>query len=102
MRKEKFETCSHTESVGTMAVFVKPTCPHAAIIKGKLVSSKTRCRNCARWEKRKAAYINQKFDKAVKEMVEHDKKSKSKYYAKKSTMQPKRVIAPYQHPLGGT
>ena len=77
MRKEKFETCRHAESVGTMAVFVKPTCPHATMIRGKLVSSKMRCRNCARWEKRKAAYINQKFDKAVKEMVEHDKKARA-------------------------
>lgn len=77
MNKEKFETCRHVESVGTMAVFVKPTCPHATMIRGKLVSSKTRCRNCARWEKRKVAYINQEFDQAVKEMVDNDQSTRA-------------------------
>lgn len=48
--KEKYETCIHAEFVGELAVFVGPGCPRANMIKGKLVSSKHRCRECRSWE----------------------------------------------------
>jgi hypothetical protein len=47
---EKFRTCRHAEQVGEIAVYVKPTCPHLNLIKGKLVTSKRCCRSCSRWE----------------------------------------------------
>lgn len=50
MSKEKYETCRHADHTGQIAVYVKPTCPKANMIKGMLVSSKSRCRNCKRWE----------------------------------------------------
>ena len=52
MKKEKFETCIHAEKVGQTAVFVKPGCPRASLIKGHLVSSKDRCKECRSWRER--------------------------------------------------
>lgn len=52
-KKEKYETCRHVISVGQLAVFVKPTCRRATMIKGTLVSSKPRCRDCRKWEEKK-------------------------------------------------
>lgn len=49
---EKFETCKHVRSVGTMAVYVEPSCCNATMIKGVMVSSKKRCSRCGRWEAR--------------------------------------------------
>lgn len=54
MAKEKYETCKHAERVGQIAVYVKPSCPRLSIVKGNLVSSKVRCRECRSWEKRYA------------------------------------------------
>ena len=51
-RKEKFETCKHAKEVGSIAVYVFPTCKNATMIKGTLVSSKERCRKCELWEER--------------------------------------------------
>lgn len=48
--KEKYETCKHAKSAGALAVFVEPTCPELTMIKGTLVSSKSRCRKCRKWE----------------------------------------------------
>ena len=45
-RKEKFETCKHAKEVGSIAVYVLPTCRNATMIKGTLVSNKERCRKC--------------------------------------------------------
>ena len=39
-KKEKYETCRHAETVGDIAVYVKPTCPRLLMIKGTLRSSK--------------------------------------------------------------
>ena len=55
MKKEKYETCIHAEKVGQYAVFVTPGCPRANMIKGRLVSSKDRCRGCRSWEDRGVA-----------------------------------------------
>ena len=52
-QKEKYETCTHSESVGQYAVFVKPSCPRASMVKGRMVSSKDRCRGCESWKGRK-------------------------------------------------
>lgn len=52
MKKEKYNTCCHAIDTGNMAVRVTPGCPHATKIRGVLVSSKDRCRNCASWEKK--------------------------------------------------
>ena len=51
-RKEKYETCRNVKEVGQIAVYVLPTCHNATMIKGILVSSKTRCRKCEFWEAR--------------------------------------------------
>ena len=51
-RKEKFEICRHAKEVGTIAVYVLPTCRNATMIKGVLVSSKERCRKCDFWEEK--------------------------------------------------
>lgn len=48
--KEKYQTCKHVEKIGQTAVYVTPGCPRANMIRGHLVSTKTRCRKCRRWE----------------------------------------------------
>lgn len=50
--KEKYETCRHAGSIRNIAVFAKPTCPRAIMVKGTLVTSKKRCRECKSWEKK--------------------------------------------------
>lgn len=52
---EKYETCKHVLSVGRTAVYVGTGCPRANMIRGTLVSAKTRCRKCLRWEGREDA-----------------------------------------------
>lgn len=52
---EKYETCKHAISVGRTEVYVGTGCPRANMIRGTLVSSKTRCRQCLRWEGREDA-----------------------------------------------
>lgn len=49
--KEKYNTCTHVERAGELAVYVKPGCPRANMVKGVLVSSKTRCCKCKSWKK---------------------------------------------------
>lgn len=56
-RKEKFETCRYAKEIGTIAVYVLPTCRNATMIKGTLVSSKERCRKCEFWEERREKYV---------------------------------------------
>lgn len=54
---EKAITCKHAESVGASAVFVKPTCPHLHMIKGRLVASRWYCRSkCTDWEAKDAKH----------------------------------------------
>ena len=50
---DKYKTCKHAISVGEMAVYVTPSCPRASMIRGVLVSSKIRCRECRMWKKRR-------------------------------------------------
>lgn len=50
--KEKYQTCKHVEKIGQTAVYVTPGCPRANMIRGHLVSTKTRCRKCRRWKGR--------------------------------------------------
>lgn len=52
---EKYETCKHVISVGRTAVYVGTGCPRANMIRGTLVSTKTRCCQCLRWEGREDA-----------------------------------------------
>lgn len=47
---EKYETCIYAEKAGKMAVYVKPGCKMATMIKGNLVSSKQRCEQCEQWK----------------------------------------------------
>lgn len=51
MSKEKYESCQHVISSGQIAVYVKPSCPQATLIKGHLVSSKARCGKCRAYQK---------------------------------------------------
>lgn len=51
-KPEKYETCRHVETVGNIAVYVKPTCPRLSMIKERLVTSKSRCRKCRSWEEK--------------------------------------------------
>lgn len=51
---EKARTCKHsTGRVEVFAVYVKSSCPHLSLINGKTVSSKTRCKDCKDWKKRR-------------------------------------------------
>lgn len=50
---EKYKTCRHsTGKIGTTVVYVHPTCPRLTMIKGNLVSSKRRCKECKNWEEK--------------------------------------------------
>ena len=49
---KKHETCKHAIRHGELIVYVTPGCPRANMIRGHLVSTKTRCRKCRRWEGR--------------------------------------------------
>ncbi len=40
MEKEKFDTCKHVKRTGNFAVYTKPTCKQATMIRGQLVVSK--------------------------------------------------------------
>lgn len=55
MEKEKYETCVHAKFVGEQAVFVDAGCPRFSMIRGKMVSSKHRCRECQSREDRGTA-----------------------------------------------
>lgn len=50
--KEKYETCIHADHAGQYAVYVKPSCRRASMIKGTLVTTKNRCRECRSWEEK--------------------------------------------------
>lgn len=52
MNKPKHETCKFSDSIGEIAVYVTPGCPRATLIRGRLVSSKTRCEECRSWKER--------------------------------------------------
>lgn len=53
MGRAKYETCRHsTGNVGELVVYVKPSCPNYTKIRGSLVSSKLRCRDCEKWEEK--------------------------------------------------
>lgn len=47
---KKHETCKHAIRHGELVVYVTPGCPRANMIRGTLVSSKIRCRECKSWE----------------------------------------------------
>lgn len=52
--RKKAETCKHsTGRVGNTAVFSLPTCPYMHIIKGKIVTTRMRCKDCRFYEERK-------------------------------------------------
>lgn len=53
MEKEKFDTCKHVKRAGNFAVYTKPTCKQATMIRGQLVVSKARCLKCELWEPKK-------------------------------------------------
>lgn len=65
---KKYETCVHATSVGQTAVFVTTSCPRAIMIKGTLVSSKDRCVDCKRYEKK----VKRQQDKGRKEHDRHN------------------------------
>lgn len=49
----KYKTCKHsTGEYGQTAVYVHPSCPRLTMIKGILVSSKRRCKECRSWEEK--------------------------------------------------
>lgn len=51
---EKYKTCRHsTGNIGELIVYVHPTCPRLTMIRGSLVSSKIRCKECKSWEEKK-------------------------------------------------
>lgn len=62
-KKYKHDTCIHAESIGTYAVYVKPSCPRASMIKGRLVSSRERCEECRSYKPRKGAGKHAETDK---------------------------------------
>lgn len=62
-KKQKYNTCIHAESVGVYAVYVKPSCPRASMVKGLLVSSKKRCEECRSYKPRKGAGDHAKTEK---------------------------------------
>lgn len=50
----KYKTCIHsTGRAGEIAVYVLPSCPRMSLIRGTLVSSKTRCKECRSYKPRK-------------------------------------------------
>ena len=53
MEKEKLDTCKHAKRTGNFAVYTKPTCKQATMIRGQLVASKARCLKCELWEPKK-------------------------------------------------
>lgn len=50
--RPKYETCQHVESIGQLAVYVTPGCPRAEMLKGYLISSKWRCKECRAWKQK--------------------------------------------------
>lgn len=52
MKKPKYETCAYVEKAGSLAVYVRPGCPRASMVKGYLVSTRKRCRECRSWKSR--------------------------------------------------
>ena len=49
----KYKTCKHsTGKYGQTTVYVHPSCPRLTMIKGILVSSKRRCKECRSWERK--------------------------------------------------
>lgn len=59
----KFETCAHVQSVGQYAVIVKPSCPRASMIRGTLVSSKSRCAKCGVWRAKESSRASDSRDR---------------------------------------
>ena len=52
--KQRAETCKHsTGRAGNTAVFTYKTCPYMHIIKGKIVTTRMRCKDCRFYEERK-------------------------------------------------
>lgn len=50
---EKYKTCKHsTGEYGQTTVYVQPSCPRLTMIKGILVSSNRRCKECRSREKK--------------------------------------------------
>lgn len=54
MFRPKAMTCKHsTGHIGTVAVYTLPTCPNMHIIKGKYVTTKTKCKVCRFYKERR-------------------------------------------------
>jgi len=45
---KNYETCRYVKTIGQIAVYVEPNCPHAHLLKGYLVTSKKTCEKCRR------------------------------------------------------
>ena len=73
----KYDTCIHAESVGTYAVYVKPSCPRASMIKGRMVSSKKRCEECRSYKPRKETLRGLQEHKPRKGAGDHAKTEKT-------------------------
>lgn len=53
MNDDKAKTCKYsTGQIGQLAVYVLPTCPNMRIIRGKLVTTRQRCRKCKFYEEK--------------------------------------------------
>lgn len=71
---KNYEICRYAEKVGQIAVYVKPNCPHASMIKGHLVTTKNKCDKCKSCRKRPAT-VNPEFEKAVEEMMKNEQRN---------------------------
>lgn len=58
----KYETCNYAEDIGIRAVYVKPGCPKAAEIKGRLVTHKKFCEECQFHKQKEDNHGNQNND----------------------------------------
>lgn len=47
---KKHKTCKYAKGSGDVAVYVTPGCPRSNMIRGVLVTSKKRCRECKSWK----------------------------------------------------
>ena len=43
-----WETCEHCQGVGSMVVYVFPSCPHMGMVMGRMIAEKSDCRRCGR------------------------------------------------------
>lgn len=54
MDDNRAKTCKHsTGQIGQLTVYVLPTCPNMSMIRGKLVTTRQKCRNCRFYKEKK-------------------------------------------------